>query len=314
MKKQVQYSVARQKLRKILGGLIGALVLILTAPMAVLQIPRQLLVLLQSSLKFTPRPDDIFIVSYPRSGTTWLQMILYQLTSDGEMEFVHISQVVPWLERSIGARRNLDVMASPRVFKTHLTSRQMPRWPGKYIYITRDGKDVALSYFNFYKMQLGFKGSFADFFARFMKGKVQSGSWFKHVRGWRARSSRHNILFLNYEDLLTDLEGGIRQIIAFCGFNPTHEKFAALVQRSSFAFMKEHENKFDHATEVLWERGISQGSFINRGKAGGWKEQFTQEQKACFERTYEHCFGKTAQMSGTAIEEPNVIYLSRKQE
>jgi hypothetical protein len=44
---------------------------------------------------FVPRPDDIFIVTYPRSGTTWMQMILYQLTTDGDMTFAHIEQVCP---------------------------------------------------------------------------------------------------------------------------------------------------------------------------------------------------------------------------
>ena len=43
-------------------------------------------------------PDDIFVVTYPRSGTTWTQMILYQLTTDGRMDFAHITQVCPWFE------------------------------------------------------------------------------------------------------------------------------------------------------------------------------------------------------------------------
>jgi hypothetical protein len=43
-----------------------------------------------ASLEFVPRLDDIFIVTYPRSGTTWMQMILYQLTTDGALDFPHI--------------------------------------------------------------------------------------------------------------------------------------------------------------------------------------------------------------------------------
>src|SRR5262249_49561577 len=50
--------------------------------------------------KFVPRPDDIFIVTYPRSGTTWMQMILYQLTTDGNMDIPHIAERCPWFERS----------------------------------------------------------------------------------------------------------------------------------------------------------------------------------------------------------------------
>src|SRR5215469_18574146 len=51
-------------------------------------------------VEFVPRPDDIFIATYPRSGTTWMQMLLYQLTSDGKMDMAHIAQHCPWFERS----------------------------------------------------------------------------------------------------------------------------------------------------------------------------------------------------------------------
>src|ERR1019366_6253139 len=54
---------------------------------------------LGGGLLFVPRPNDIYIVSYPRSGTTWLQMILYQLTTDGNMDFDHITEFVPFFER-----------------------------------------------------------------------------------------------------------------------------------------------------------------------------------------------------------------------
>src|SRR5687768_8228060 len=47
---------------------------------------------------FQPRPDDIFIVTYPKSGTTLMQMILHQLKSDGEMNIPHINRVCPYLE------------------------------------------------------------------------------------------------------------------------------------------------------------------------------------------------------------------------
>lgn len=47
-------------------------------------------------LAFVPRASDIFIVTYPKSGTNWMQMILYQLTTDGDMERLsHVLEATP---------------------------------------------------------------------------------------------------------------------------------------------------------------------------------------------------------------------------
>ncbi len=91
---------------------------------------------------FEPRDDDIYVVSYPRSGTTVLQMLLYQLISNGSMAFDHICQVSPFVERSLLRGRDLGQLPSPRILKTHLSYETIPDWPGKYIYVVRDGKDV----------------------------------------------------------------------------------------------------------------------------------------------------------------------------
>src|SRR5262249_13623462 len=131
--------------------------------------------------KFVPRPDDIFIVTYPRSGTTWMQMILYQLTTDGSMEIPHIAQHSPWFERSPDSEQGYEERAAPRIFKSHLPFEQVPKGPGRYIYVARDGRDVAVSYFNFYRSHNGYTGTFAEFFELFLRGQVMFGSWGQHV-------------------------------------------------------------------------------------------------------------------------------------
>ena len=110
-------------------------------------------------------------MTYPRSGTTWTQMILYQLTTDGRMDFAHITQVCPWFERALKAGRDLDALPAPRVFKSHLTYRRIPKGPCRYIYVARDGKDVAVSYYHFYRSHMGYKGTFEEFFERFLTGE-----------------------------------------------------------------------------------------------------------------------------------------------
>ncbi|RMF32480.1 MAG: sulfotransferase domain-containing protein [Chloroflexi bacterium] len=248
-------------------------------------------------LDFVPRPDDVFIVTYPRSGTTWLQMILYQMTTDGEMNFTHISEVVPWFEQSTLHRRNIEALPSPRAFKTHLHYNgifSIPKAPCRYIYMVRNGKDVLVSYYHFYKSHLGYKGTFPEFFERFMRGKVQYGSWFKHVAQWRANPRRLNVLYLRYEDLLRDPEGGMREIADFCGFDIPTEKWPVILERTSFAFMKQYELKFDPAIEVLWQLHETRvGAFLRKGKSGYAKEYLTPEQEAKFDQAFEKWLGGT---------------------
>ena len=233
--------------------------------------------------KLLPRADDIFIVTYPRSGTTWTQMILYQLTSDGSMEIPHIAERCPWFERSVRSAQDFEKRKSPRIFKSHLSFENIPKGPGRYIYVARDGKDVAVSYYNLYRNYNGYKGTFAEFFEEFMNGKVTYGSWFKHVSGWWQHRNDLNVLYLTYEELQHDLESCIRRIIAFCRLDVPVAKLPGIIERCSFAFMKEHENKFDPALEVLWEQGTQLNSFLRAGRSGEGARELTPEQQVRFD-------------------------------
>jgi peroxiredoxin len=237
--------------------------------------------------KFVPRPDDIFIVTYPRSGTTWMQMILYQLTTDGSMEFTHIAEHSPWFERSAESDRGYAERAAPRVFKSHLPYRSIPKGPGGYIYVARDGRDVAVSYYNLYRSHNGYKGSFAEFFELFLCGKVMHGSWFEHVGGWWKHRHELNVLFLTYEELVADLEGCLRRIIAFCHLNVPPEKLPLILERCSFGFMKQHEDKFDPAVEALWQQGARLNSFIRAGRVGEGSRQLDEQQQARFNQAFQ---------------------------
>ncbi len=236
--------------------------------------------------KLIPRPDDIFIVTYPRSGTTWMQMILYQLTSDGSMEIPHIAEHCPWFERSLRSAQEFEKRPGPRIFKSHLPYHQVPKGPGRYIYVARDGRDVAVSYYNLYRNNNGYKGTFAEFFEQFMNGKVNYGSWFQHVGGWWRHRHDLNVLFLTYEELKRDLEGCIRRIIAFCHLEVAPEKLPLTVEHCSFAFMKQHEHKFDPALEVLWEQGTQFNSFLRAGRMGEGARELTPEQQVRFDAAF----------------------------
>jgi hypothetical protein len=235
-------------------------------------------------LAFDPRPDDVYLASYARSGTTWLQMIVYQLTTDGNMDFEHITQPIPYFERALAQGRDLNLLASPRIFKTHLRYGNLPKGPNKRIYIARNGKDVLVSCYYFFLAHSPFKGSFDEFFHRFMAGNVQPGSWFRHVSEWSAHAADSNVLFLRYEDLVTDFERTLTRIAAFLERPLSKEKLVSVAERSSFKFMKQHEDKFGFLQEVLLEQGFTGEGFIRQGKTGAGKQHLSPAQEAAFDQ------------------------------
>jgi hypothetical protein len=213
-----------------------------------------------------------------------MQMILYQLTTDGNMDIPHIAQHCPWFERSLRSGCGFENFSAPRIFKSHLLYPAIPKGPGRYIYVARDGRDVAVSYYNLYRNYNQYQGSFDEFFWRFMRGKLHYGSWFEHVEGWRKHRHDLNILFLSYEELRRDLEGCIRRISAFCQIKVPEETLPRIVERCSFDFMKQHERKFDPALEMLWENGTQLESFLRVGTAGAGARELTMQQRICFEQ------------------------------
>ena len=88
---------------------------------------------------FAPRASDVFVVTYPKCGTTWMTQICHQLRTGGDEAFGEITEVVPWdvLALDCGQDLDADQRAFPRVFKSHESAGEVA--PGaKYIYVARD--------------------------------------------------------------------------------------------------------------------------------------------------------------------------------
>jgi hypothetical protein len=176
--------------------------------------------------------------------------------------------------------------------------------------VARDGKDVAVSYYHFYTTHMGFKGTFDEFFERFLKGEVHYGSWFRHVRGWWEHRDDANVLFLRYEELTADLPGCLRRIGAFCGLEIAPPRWPDVLQRCGFAFMKRHESQFDPLTAQLYEQGFRPNSHLRNGQSGAWRDRLSARQARRFDRTFLRRLGDTG-IDFTADGPPSVEPQSR---
>lgn len=239
----------------------------------------------QGRLAFEPRADDLYVATYPRSGTTWMVYLLHLLCRGPDAEFRHIGDACPWFERSlaVGSLRPADLrqLPSPRIFKTHLPPQWLPK-VGRFVVIVRDPADVALSYYGLYRDYLGYAGSLDAFLAQFAQGRVQYGSWWAHVEQWQRRAGDRGVVCLRYEALRADPRSGLRRVAEALGLPHDEARLAAAVEGASLSRMKQLEARFDHATALLLERGVSPRSFIGTGGVDG-ATRLTAEQRARLE-------------------------------
>jgi hypothetical protein len=218
---------------------------------------------------FDPRPDDVFVCSYPKSGTTLLQMILFQLTTDGDVERIpHILAVSPWFEAEpwLDLRDYLAAFPSPRILKSHLHRSGLPR-TGKLIYVVRDVRDVALSAYHHSALVSGREIQLDLFMNLFLRGHpgFGGGTWASHIRSWWPHRDDPNVLFLQYDEMLADLAGTVRRVAAFCGLPVTEAEMPRILERCGIAYMKAHGDKFDPRLPLTaaMDRGV-----LGRGQPG----------------------------------------------
>jgi hypothetical protein len=227
-----------------------------------------------------PRPGDIYVATAPKTGTTWMQQIVHQVLTGGRGEFEHLSQVSPYLEQLMlrdFAQAVLDALPSPRIFKTH-----MPYWlvapppDSRVIYVTRNAADSLVSVHNHVCLETGYRHKLD---VPFLRRDFMLKRWFWHLKSWWPHRADPNVLHLRYEDLAADLEGGIRKVARFLGVTLEEDRVGAILEKCSFAFMKQHDDRFDVRVPVF-DPSASRPGFIRKGVVGDGRAVLSPEVQA----------------------------------
>lgn len=240
----------------------------------------------------TVYPDDVFLVSYPRSGNTWTRFLLGNLIHQGEpVSFSNVESRVP--EIYFNPDRVLRALPRPRMLKSHECFQ--PHYP-HVIYIVRDPRDVAISFYhhNVKAGNISDDYPMTSFVPRFIAGEFDRkfGSWRDNVLSWiSVRGDSPNFMMLRYEDMKHDTAGALLQILAFlerCSFrkiDDTREALLRAIELSSPERMRALEKK-EAANWVLTKSTRSDKPFVRTAKAGGWKSQLAPESVAAIESAW----------------------------
>jgi hypothetical protein len=219
-------------------------------------------------------PDDVFIVSYPKSGNTWTRFLIANLAyPEQPANFSNINQLTPDPEAL--SKRQLRGMRRPRLLKSHQYFD--PRYP-KVIYIVRDPRDVVVSQYYFHRKRRTIEDTFPidQFVPSFVAGSTSVyGSWGENVASWLAtRFGQPGFLLLRYEDMIAHTARELTKVASLLGIDATAQGLQQAVERSSADQMRKLENE----QAGLWSstRNTRQDvPFVREAKAGGWRSSLS---------------------------------------
>ncbi|KAM7298884.1 sulfotransferase 1C2-like [Ixodes scapularis] len=265
---------------------------------------------IRSALAYAPRRDDLFIATYPKCGTTWVQYIVYNMISEGTPpeDLNEFMLRMPFLE-FLGAE-GVEKMIRPGAIKTHLPFSKCPfSKEAKYICIARNPFDCCVSYYYHTKSAPVLQVqdlTFEQYFEMFINGRVGYGDYIDHLLAWYKHRNDSNVLFFTFEQLKKDKRGHILKIADFMG-----EQYGKVLREDEVLLNKILDATSLESMKKVFKNGLktimsslaslppesrpeslnvyksmsvvsrnfkSTGEFLRKGEVGGYMDHFSPEQ------------------------------------
>ncbi|XP_039274600.2 sulfotransferase 1B1-like isoform X1 [Styela clava] len=251
--------------------------------------------------------NSVFVSSFPKTGTAWCMETVKQILYGKDKKLLDMYCAVPMpmflLEMSFPGKFDVfdKLPHSTKVFATHLpvelfNYEKMRRSNSKMIYVMRNPKDQAVSWFHFSKKiplpdetkkQMGEEWN--KFFHNYVNGQHpqcnKEGQWYPdHIKEWMKYKNDENFLVVVYEDMKTNFQSEIRRIAKFLDVDIGDNDVANVAEVCSIKSMKEQAD--------VEKTGFLKIN-VRKGEIGGWKNQFTVAQSELMDKLIKEQLGDT---------------------
>ncbi|XP_058118163.1 luciferin sulfotransferase-like [Anopheles ziemanni] len=266
--------------------------------------------LLEPIQQITVYEDDVWVITFPKCGTTWTQEMVWllnngldydragKLSLEDRFPFLELSGALTLMDGdSVGRVQDLK---RPRHIKSHLPMMLLPEAVAtvrpKIIYVSRNPKDAATSFYHHYRNIVGYDGPKEYFFDAFLNDSLIYAPFGRHVRDYWEYSKNPvgNCLFLTYEQMKRDLGGVIAKVSTFLGKHYTESEVIELKDHLSVDAMR--NNKSCNMDDLLeWARKTNYSDerkqntknefkFIRSGTVGSYQQDMDEEYVQRFEQ------------------------------
>lgn len=231
-------------------------------------------------------PDDRWLVSYPKSGNTWIRFMMASAMFPGaRIDFSTLDSIAPDIY-GMPSYRQLRA-PRPRLMKSH---EVFDLQYGRVIYLVRDPRDVCVSMCHYLRKRRKVPDDLKadEFVGTFLAvGKGVFGTWGQHVGSWLGGSRGDDrFLLMRYEDCLADPVHELRRGCDHFGIRLDDENLERISDGYTMTRMRELEQTTWRDSSRLAPGARTDIPFVREGRSNQWSEELGSLSVARIEACY----------------------------
>lgn len=237
----------------------------------------------EPQLRDAARRADAFLVSYPKSGRTWLRFLLScYLAELGKLGFTPdlttTFRVLPNFDRD--PVRGVGAFAAqgtgmPLIPVSHLPYRPRLFLDRPVVFLVRDPRDVMVSaYFHATRHKQTFSGTIATFLDDHEYG---TPALIRFLNGWADGLANGRHLIVSYERMLAESEFVVSAILSFLDVEIRHDILGRAIAAAQFDQMRDLERE-QGIPGHAYDRADPQSLRMRSGKSKAFAEWLSDEQ------------------------------------